>query len=68
LAVRISKDVAEQAHLQESDSVEIEVLDGRVGLRPVEKMPTLEQLMAQITPENRHAETDWGPAVGRETW
>ena len=27
---------------------------------------TLEQLVGQITPANRHEETDTGPAVGRE--
>ena len=27
---------------------------------------TLEELVAGITPENVHPETDWGPAVGRE--
>jgi antitoxin component of MazEF toxin-antitoxin module len=26
----------------------------------------LEELVAQITPENRYAETDWGPEVGQE--
>ena len=28
----------------------------------------LEQLIGQITEENRHAEIDWGPAVGNEVW
>ena len=28
--------------------------------------PSLEELIAQITPENRHAEVNWGPDVGRE--
>jgi hypothetical protein len=27
---------------------------------------TLEELVAQITDENRHEEIDWGPPVGRE--
>lgn len=29
---------------------------------------TLEQLVAGITEENRHDETDWGPPVGNEVW
>jgi antitoxin MazE len=27
---------------------------------------TLDELIAQITPENRHEEFDWGPDVGKE--
>jgi antitoxin MazE len=68
LAVRIPKAVAEQAHLQEGDSVSIEVLNGRVELRCATGIPTLEELVAQITPENCHGEIDWGPAVGKEIW
>jgi antitoxin MazE len=44
----------------------IEAVKDRVELRPIEKIPTLEELVAQITPENRHEETDWGPDVGKE--
>jgi antitoxin MazE len=66
LAVRIPKAVAEQARLQEGDSILIEALKGRIELRPAEKIPTLEELVAKITPENRHAETNWGPDVGKE--
>jgi antitoxin MazE len=30
--------------------------------------PTLEELLAKVTPENIHPEMDWGPPVGREFW
>ena len=66
LAVRIPKGVAEEARLQEGDSIVIEALKGRIELRPAEGIPTLEELVAQITPENRHEETDWGPDRGKE--
>lgn len=66
LAVRIPKAVAEQVCLQEGDSIVIEALEGRIELRPAERIPTLEELVAQITPENRHKETDWGPDRGKE--
>jgi antitoxin MazE len=66
LAVRIPKAVAEQARLQEGDPILIEVVKGRIELRPAESIPTLEELVSQITPENRHEETDWGPDVGKE--
>jgi antitoxin MazE len=66
LAIRIPKDVAEKVRMQEGDHVLIEAVKDRVELRPIEKIPTLEELVAQITPENRHEETDWGPDVGKE--
>jgi antitoxin MazE len=66
LAVRIPKTVAEQARLQEGDAILIEVSEGQIRLCPAERIPTLAELVAQITPENRHKETDWGPDVGKE--
>jgi antitoxin component of MazEF toxin-antitoxin module len=32
------------------------------------RKPTLEELVAGITDENRHDEVDWGPPVGNEVW
>ena len=66
LAVRIPKDVAEEARLAEGDSIVIEALEGRIELRPAERIPTLEELVAQITSENCHEETNWGPDRGKE--
>ena len=66
LAVRIPKAVAEKARLQEGDAILIEVSEGQIQLRPAERIPTLEELVAQMTRENRHKETDWGPDVGKE--
>jgi len=68
LAVRIPKAVAEQARLREGDAVSIEVLGGCIELHRATTIPTLNELVAQITPESRHAEIDWGPAVGKEIW
>lgn len=33
---------------------------------PNEKPLTLEELVSQITPSNRHKEIDWGPDAGKE--
>jgi len=68
LAVRIPKVVAKQARLQEGDAVAIEVSEEHIELHPAERIPTLEELVAQITRENRHGEIDSGPAVGKEIW
>ena len=66
LAVRISKAVAEEARMKEGDSIVIEAADGHIELRRAEKIPTLKQLVAQITPGNRYEETEWGSERGKE--
>lgn len=66
LALRIPKAVAEEARIREGDAVEIRADKGRIEVRRTERIPTLEQLVAQITPENRYTETDWGPDLGLE--
>ena len=66
LAVRIPKSIAEQARMKEGDAVAIKAARGRIELRRANRIPTLDDLVAQITPENRYAETDWGPDRGLE--
>lgn len=66
LAVRIPKEVAEKARMKEGDAVEIKAAKGGIEVRRANRMPSLKELVAQITEENRHPETDWGPTVGRE--
>jgi len=69
LAVRIPKDVAEKARFREGDPVRLYVGEGGgVVIEPVQGQITLESLVDGITPENRHAETEWGPARGKESW
>ena len=68
LAVRIPQPLAEQARLGEGDEVEVSVSDGALTLRRIEADLQLERLVAAITPENRHDETDWGEARGAEAW
>ena len=65
LAVRIPKPVIEQARLKEGDFLEIEAAaEGRLELRRASKTPTLAQLVAQITPENRYSEISTGERSG----
>jgi antitoxin MazE len=66
LAVRIPKPVVEEARLKEGDSLEIEATEGHVELRRPTKIPTLAQLVSQITPENRYTEIAVGAEVGKE--
>ncbi len=68
-ALRIQKDIALDAGLDFGVEVELRVVDGELRVIPIEEPRyTLEELVAGITPENRHAEWDTGPAVGREVW
>ncbi len=67
-AVRLPKSILEEAQVREGDEIEIKFQDGRIILEPVNAKPTLESLVAAITPENRHGEQDWGKPVGREVW
>lgn len=67
LAIRIPKAFAQEAGLQADSEVEITLRDGEIVVR---KRPTysLDDLLALVTPENRHEEWDMGPAVGKEVW
>ncbi len=67
LAVRIPKPVLEAARLKEGDSLEVEAAaEVHVELRRPTRIPTLSQLVSQITPENRYAEISSGREVGKE--
>ncbi len=67
LAVRIPKTAAEKARLQEGDSLEIETTEGEIKLRRVRRIPSLNNLIAQITPEDRYNEIPTKFEVGKET-
>ena len=66
LAVRIPKPIIEEARFKEGDFLEIEAGDGHIELRRATKIPTLAQLVSQITPDNRYSEISTGPEVGKE--
>jgi antitoxin MazE len=67
LAVRIPKVFATQMGVGENTTVELDVMDGVLIMRASVE-PTLDELLAGITAENLHGETDTGPAVGAEAW
>ena len=69
LAVRIPRQVAEEAGLREGDAVALAVESrGAVAIKAVPAPPTLSELVSRITPENQHREEDWGKRVGAEAW
>lgn len=69
LAIRIPKEVADQIGIEQGSKMELKVIDneGIITLKPkkLRKKYTLEELLSQITPENRHEEIDFG-TKGRE--
>jgi antitoxin MazE len=68
LAVRLPGAYVKDLGLSEGTELEISAVGGGLLLRPAKREYSLEELVAQITEENRHGETDWGQAVGREAW
>jgi antitoxin MazE len=69
LAVRIPQSIVKQAHLNEGDSLALTIeSDGAIILRSTRRKYELSELVSQITPKNRHRETDWGVPQGKESW
>jgi antitoxin MazE len=67
LALRIPKDVAERAGLQEGDGVDLTVVNGKLVVNPQVPRYSLEELLDGFDQEKHgHAEVDWGASVGRE--
>jgi antitoxin MazE len=68
LGLRLPKSVALEAQVDEGDTVVVSVKHGAIVIRPCRPTYSLEQLVAKITPRNRHDENDWGAPVGHEAW
>ena len=69
LGIRLPQSLLAQLNLQENGEVEISVEDGRLLVLPVKKpAQTLDELLARITPENRHGEVAFGKPAGKEEW
>lgn len=69
LALRIPKSFATETALGPGTEVELTLEEGRLVVTP-QRAPVyrLSELLARITEENRHAETDTGPRLGDEVW
>jgi antitoxin MazE len=68
-AVRIPAAIMEATQLSLDEAVEVREERGRIVIEPVRPSKyDLAQLLADITPENLHAEASFGPAVGKEAF
>lgn len=70
LAVRIPAPLSAALDLKADDLIDVREEDGRLIIekRRWRRKADLDELLARVTEENRHEETDWGPPVGREVW
>lgn len=69
LALRIPRALALEVGLSTESSIEMTLVEGKLVIVPLaDTAPTLEELVREITPENRHDEISWGAVVGREVW
>ena len=68
-SVSIPASVMAAASLSIDQEVDVREDKGRVVIEPVQRPKyDLDELLAQITPENLPDPIDWGPPVGREVW
>lgn len=66
LALRIPKPLASECGLEENSVVDIHVENHQLIIIPVSKQYSLEELLAEVTPENIHTEVITGGPVGKE--
>ncbi|MDA9424435.1 MULTISPECIES: AbrB/MazE/SpoVT family DNA-binding domain-containing protein [Bradyrhizobium] len=73
LALRVPKAFADEIGARDGRAAEMTVADGKLVIEIAlpkrrKRRYALDELVAGITPDNRHDETDWGRAVGKEIW
>jgi antitoxin MazE len=68
LAVHIPRKYAKDLGLKEGMTLDVSLVKGGLVFRTRGGSYTLDELVAGITPENRHGESDWGEAAGNEAW
>lgn len=66
LGVRIPKSVADRLGLKDGSELNMRLDDNVITLEPVKSRFTLEDLVSQITDENRHLSIDTGEPMGNE--
>lgn len=66
-SVRIPAEIMRAAHLVENQIVDMREEGGRVIIEPIRQPEfDLESLVARITTQNLHGETNFGTPVGKE--
>ncbi|HWK89822.1 MAG TPA: AbrB/MazE/SpoVT family DNA-binding domain-containing protein [Longimicrobium sp.] len=69
LALRIPRSFARETALDSGAEVDLTLEGRRLVITPLPApVYSLDELLAQVTSENLHSETETGPAVGNEAW
>lgn len=68
LGIRIPQSIAKEYGFSHGSKVEVQKTGEGIIIRLAEPIPTLKELMAQISPINQHEEVDFGKAEGEEIW
>lgn len=67
--VRLPAQILRAAALEVDQAVDVREEGGMIIIEPIrESQFDIEELIARITPDNLHAETATGTAVGNEVW
>jgi antitoxin MazE len=69
----VPKAFAQELGASVGKAANMEVRDGKLIVEIAkpnrrQRLYTLDQLVAGITPKNRHRELEWGPPVDKEVW
>ncbi len=67
LGIRIPRGIAQDANIDEGSELDVRLEDGRIVLVPV-ATPSLDALLARITPDTLHGTLLDEPPIGREEW
>ena len=65
LALRIPENIVAEANVEDGDAVDVSVEHGAIVVRATVRRYTIEELVAGMSPDNLHGETEWGPPVGK---
>ncbi len=72
IGLRIPTGLIAELNLSENSTVDLRVEDGKLIVSPKRQgrkwKYSLGELLAGVTQENMHPETDWGIPVGDEAW
>lgn len=68
IGVRIPKRLAQKYGISNGSEVKFTESEKGIFIEPIEGEPTLDELLARVTDENRHDYVDWGKPEGNEVW
>ncbi len=68
LGLRIPKTFAQEARIDDGSPVDIKIEGKKLVIKSLRSSFNLDDLLAQVTPQNIHEEIDTGQNIGREVW